>query len=110
MEALLSKDLAGCLDFVEALAELGSKEKQKAFMAYMSECLRNVFVLQQTLPQLAYCSEEDREYYQSLASRCPRSFCRRSQELLDRTVAMLERNVNQKILFCDLVDRLFLSI
>ena len=79
-------------------------------MAYMSECLRNVFVLQQTLPQLAYCSDEDREYYLSLASRCPRGFCRRSQELLDRTVAMLERNVNQKILFCDLVDRLFLSI
>ena len=110
MEALLSKDLAGCLDFVEALAELGSKEKQKAFMAYMSECLRNVFVLQQTLPQLTYCSDEDREYYLSLASRCPRNFCRRSQELLDKTVAMLERNVNQKILFCDLVDRLFLSI
>ena len=48
--------------------------------------------------------------FSSCIPRCPRNFCRRSQELLDRTVAMLERNVNQKILFCDLVDRLFLSI
>lgn len=110
MEALLGKDLLSCLDAADSMVELGSKEKQKAFFAYMSECLRKVFVIQQKLPQLAFCSEADKEYFTLLASRCPRSFCRRSQELLDRTVAMLERNVNQKILFCDLVDRLFLSI
>ena len=31
-------------------------------------------------------------------------------EMLPKVVAMIDRNVNSKILFCDLVNRMFLSL
>ena len=37
------------------------------------------------------------------------SEARQAMAALDRTMLLLERNVNQKILFCDLVGRMYFS-
>ena len=43
-----------------------------------------------------------------MASKASRTFCRKSLDLLDRSAMLLDRNVNQKMVFCDLAGQMFL--
>ena len=50
--------------------------------------------------------EDEKEFFVDVASRCRKTFPRFAIGELDRAVMLIERNVSQKILFCDLVCRL----
>ena len=67
-------------------------------------------MIQQGLPQLADMPDESREFYDRMASRVGENFCMKSITNIEKVVAMIDRNVNSKILFCDLVNRMFLSV
>ena len=67
-------------------------------------------MIQQGLPQLADVSGEGREFYELMASRHGKGFCMKTITKIEKVVAMIDRNVSSKIQFCDLVDRMFLSI
>lgn len=110
MEALMAKDLPSALDVGESIAGLSSREKTKAFCRFASDGLRKIFLIQQGLPQLAALSAQEKSFYESAARRCRPAFARNALAHLDRTVMLIERNVNIKILICDLIDRLFLYI
>ena len=45
-----------------------------------------------------------------MAERCRKSFPRGAMNAIDRAAMLLERNVSQKILFTDLVNRLYMLI
>ena len=45
-----------------------------------------------------------------MAGTLRRNFPRQALAALDRALLLLERTVNQKILFTDLVDRLYISM
>ena len=49
------------------------------------------------------CAEE-------MAQKCPKGFCVKAIANIERVVMMIDRNVNSKILFCDLVNRMFMNI
>ena len=106
MDALLRRDLSAALSEGEQIAALPSKEAAKAFCRYAAEKFRRLFLCQQGLEQLAGADPEAREW----ASRVSPKFPRKALEVLDRTVRRIDRNVNVKILFTDLVDRLYLNI
>ena len=108
VDALASKDLSAALGWGEAMAALPSRENQKAFCKFAGESLRKVFLIQQNLPQIAGISQEEKEFFTMLASRCRKSFPRMAVSCLDRAQMLIDRNVNQKILFTDLVGRLYL--
>ena len=91
------------------MAALPSRENQKAFCKFAGVSLRIVFLIQQNLPQIAGVSQEEKEFFVRLASRCRKSFPRMAVSCLDRAQMLIDRNVNQKILFTDLVGRLYLS-
>ena len=110
MSSIVGRDLMAALECGEVIAALDSREKQKAFCTFASNCIRNIFMIQQGLPQLADMSEEDREFYDTTASRLGKGFCMKSITNIEKVVAMIDRNVSSKILFCDLVNRMFLSI
>ena len=110
MNAIVSRDLFGALESAEAMAALDSREKQKAFCIFASECIRKIFLIQQNLPQIADIPQEEQEFYQKMAEGCGRKFCSRSIPNIEKVVAMIDRNVNAKMLFCDLVNRMFLSV
>ena len=107
MDALAAKDLASALECGDSLAELGSREKQKGFCKFAGECLRKVFLLQQGMSGMAGVSPEEEGFYSSLAERCRKNFPRQAAACLDRAMMLIDRNVNQKILFCDMVGRLY---
>ena len=110
MNSLIARDLMGALECGETMAALESREKQKAFCTFASECLRKIFLFQQKLPQIAGVSEQEGEFYMNMAGRCGKKFCSRSVADIEKVVAMIDRNVSSKILFTDLVNRMFLNI
>lgn len=109
-EALVSKDLTAALGFADAMAALPSRESQKAFCEFAGECLRKLFLTQQRLTGIAAMSAEETEYFASLAARCGKTFPRLALSCFDRARTLIDRNVNQKILFTDLVGRLYFII
>lgn len=110
MEALLKRDLLSVLETAEGVAALESREKQKAFCRFFADGLRNLFLIQQSLPALVDIPEDEMDWYRDWAARCKRTFPRLGIAALDRSMLMLERNVSQKILFTDLVNRLYTLI
>ena len=110
MNALVSRDLTGVLECAETMSALDSREKQKAFCTFASECIRKIFMIQQNTPDLAGIDASEEEFYDGMAGRTAKTFCSRTITNIEKAVAMIDRNVNSKIVFCDLVNRMFLSI
>lgn len=110
MDRITARDLGGALDVGEDLAALDSREKQKAFCTFAGVCLRKIFMLQQNMGSIAGVAPSEDAYYGRLASVCGSTFCKRSMVWLGRAARLLERNVNQKMVFCNLVSRMFVSI
>ncbi len=110
MNALVTRDLTGVLECAETMSALDSREKQKAFCTFASECIRKIFMIQQKMPGLAGVDASEEEFYDGMAGRTAKTFCSRTITNIEKAVAMIDRNVNSKIVFCDLVNRMFLSI
>lgn len=109
MDRIVAKDLGGVLSVGEDLAALDSREKQKAFCTFAGVCLRKIFMLQQKMDCVADVAPSEEVYYRQLASSCKASFCKNSMAWLSRASMLLERNVNQKMVFCNLVGRMYMS-
>lgn len=107
MNALAAHDLAAALETVDAMTLLPSREKQKAFLKTLAEGLRNIFLVQQNLLQVSTFPPEEKDFYTDMATRCKRTFPRQALAVTDRSLMLLERNVSQKILFTDLVCKLY---
>ena len=110
MKSLAARDLLAALECGEQMASLDSREKQKAFCTFAGECIRKIFMLQQKLPQIAGISPEEEAFYADMAQKCGRKFCSKTVSNIEKVAYMIDRNVNSKILFCDLVNRMFFSI
>lgn len=104
MESLVAKNLLSCILTAEDIASVPSREVAKAFCLYAAERVRRIFLLQQGLDALSgESSEEERRW----AAVLPRSFSRKALEVLSRTQGMVARNVNLKVLFTDMANKLF---
>ena len=110
MNSVVAKDLLSALECGEQISALDSREKQKAFCIFASDCIRRIFMLQQNLPQIAGIRDEEAAFYGKMAEACGKKFCSRTITNIEKAVALVDRNVNSKIVFCDLVNRMFLSI
>ena len=106
LEAIVARDMLKALETGEAVADLKVREQQKAFCRLASEDLRRVFFLQK-MPALAHVPEGEEDFYKRMAGALKPTFPRRGMAALDRALLLIERNVNQKILFTDLVNQLY---
>ena len=106
MDALVAKDLPAALEAGESLSALPSREKAKSWCRYASQQMRQVFLVQQGMESLG----SPDGYARRLASGVRKVFPRKAMEMLDRANLLIERNVNMKILFTDLVDRLYMNM
>lgn len=103
MDALVDRDLYAALQAGEQLSALPSRESAKAFCVYAADAMRNIFLEQQGLKLPQTGSGKAREW----ASRVRRSFAREALACFDGARRLVDRNVNMKIIFTDLVDRLY---
>lgn len=110
LNALVEKNLLGALETGEAVAALESRERQKAFCRVAARDLRTLFLLQQNLPALTHVKADEEDYYRRIAAALKPAFPRLALSCLDRALLLIERNVNQKILFTDMVNQLYIRI
>lgn len=110
MDALLGKDLLTAQEIAEQAASLPSRENAKAFCRYTADCFRKIFMLQQGLAAISGVTEREAAVFSGYASRCRRTFVRTAMPHLDRARMLIDRNINLKILFCDLVNRFYTLI
>ena len=110
MDNVLDRNLLGALDAGDALAALDSREKQKAFCRFAGDCVRKIYMLQSGMKEISGVRPDEMEFFANVAGRCGETFCGKAEAALSRAHKMVERNVNQKIVFTNLVDRLFVSI
>lgn len=103
MKALKDHDLVDALEIGEALAVLPSRESAREFCRYASGCMRQIFLCQQGLTEVGSVSAE----LAAIAPAIKKTFPRLSLEAFDRAYMLIGRNVNLKILFADLVGRLY---
>ena len=106
LDAVAARDLLKALETGDAVAELKMREQQKTFCKLASEDLRRIFLLQK-MPGLALLPQGTEAWYGASARRLKPTFARRGLAALDRALLLIERNVNQKILFTDLVNQLY---
>ncbi len=107
-EGLAARDLQSVLDAADMMSALDSREKQKAFCIFAGSCLRKIFMFQQKMPEIAFAVHDEPEFYSRLAEKAGKTFCRKAMDLVDRAALLLDRNVNAKIVFCDLAGQMFL--
>lgn len=107
LEAVASRDLLKALETGEAVADLKVREQQKNFCALASEDLRRIFLLQKQQTQLLHLPEGSEVFYRKMAGSLKPTFARKALAVLDRSLLLIERNVNQKILFTDMVNQLY---
>ncbi len=110
MDSLLRRDLLGALEASEKIAAMESREKQKLFCTFAGESLRKVFLIQQGMEEIAALPASDADYLRSLAASCRQPFVGSAIDALGKAVTMIDRNVNQKIIFTNLIDRLFVCL
>jgi len=104
------KNLLSVLEVSEQMAALDSREKQKAFCSFAGDCLRKIYMVQQGMASIANLRPRETDFFTSASEWCSPSFCEKIMGQLDRSVSLIDRNVNAKIVFCDLANRIFLSI
>ena len=102
MDALLSRDLFTALEAGERISALPSRENAKAFCKFAADAMRNLFLQQQGLNLARTGSGKAEEW----AARAPKTFPRAAVAVFDRAWRLIDRNVNAKIVFTDLVNRL----
>jgi len=109
LSTLVAKYWLSALEVGECIAALPSRERMKSWCRTASDMLRTVFLLQQGLDRLVDVPAEDEPYYRDIAARLKKPFSRQAAGHIDRALMLIERNVNQKIVFCDLVNKLYIN-
>lgn len=102
MDALSSRDLFAALEAGEKISSLPSRENAKAFCKFAADAMRNLFIAQQGLDLPSTSSGKASEW----APRFKKTFPRAAAACFDRAARLVDRNVNTKIVFTDLVNRL----
>lgn len=106
MDALVSRNHLACLEAADKLSALPSRDSAKAFCKFAAYRLRHVFLVQQGMPVPSDSSASDALWAES----CRKTFPRNALAVLDKAARMLDLNVNVKLLFTDMANKLFLYI
>ena len=109
LQAGLDKQLAGLFPQWEILAELG-REKQREWCIYMENYLRKIHLVANGLENLADPGPEETAAIHDFAARIKPGFYERAFKALEDTVSAIGSNVNPKLAFCDLSNRLLLAL
>jgi DNA polymerase-3 subunit delta' len=108
-EAGMGKKLYAMFPIWGDLAELG-RERQKEFCTYAENYIRKIFMVANRLSEISFTSDEEMAYINSLASKINPAFYEKGLKIFDDAISGIENNVSSKLIFCDLCNRLLLSL
>lgn len=109
LQAGLEKQLNGLFPQWEMLAELG-REKQREWCLYMENYVRKLYLVAGGLDSLADLSPEEGATVRGFAAKIKPTFYEKAFAALEETLSAIGSNVNPKLAFCDLSNRLLLAL
>ncbi len=109
LEAGLSKKLIDTFPQWEMLAEFG-REKQRSFCLYCESFIRKLFLVANGMEQIADLAPGEEARVRDLASRIRPDFYEKAVACFENALTAIASNVNSKLTFCDLCNRLFLIL
>ena len=109
LEAGLEKNLAALFPQWEMLADLG-REKQREWCLYMENYLRKIHLVANGLGELADLAPQEEAQVRKLAARIKPSFYEKAFAQLEDALSAVGSNVAPKLVFCDLANRMLLSL
>ena len=105
----LDKSLAGLFRQWEMLAELG-REKQREWLLYMESYIRKTMLVANGLEAVADLAPEEEATVRDFAARIRPTFYEKAFAQLESALGAVAANVNAKLIFCDLCNRIMLAI
>lgn len=109
LEAGIAKNLAALFPQWEMLADLG-REKQREFCIYFENYLRKIYLVANRMDSLADLSQQEEDTVRQLAARIKPPFYEKGYAYAEDALSAISSNVNPKLVFCDLGNRLLLSL
>ncbi len=110
LNGALNRDLSVTLEAAENIAALPSREKLKGFCIFAGDCIRKIYMIKKGMSSISNATEQELPFLTGIAKGCGDAFCPKALGYFDKATSLIDRNVNQKIVFCDLADRIYLSI
>ncbi len=101
MRLCWSKDVSGIMKWCETIAGIG-RERQKNFLAYALRMIRENFIMNCHVPQLALLSQKEEEFSSKFYTFVTNDNVYELTEELNKAHYHIESNANDKIVFLDL--------
>ena len=109
LEAGLAKRIIDTFPQWEMLADLG-REKQREWCLYMEQYIRKIYLVARGLDSLADLSESEEATIRGFAARIKSTFYEKAFTAVEAALSAVGSNVNPKLTFCDLSNRLLLAL
>ena len=109
LEAGLAKRIIDLFPQWEMLADLG-REKQREWCLYMENYVRKIYLVANGLNDLADLSPQEETTIRDFAAKIKPAFYEKAFAALEGTLTAIGSNVNPKLTFCDLGNRLLLAL
>lgn len=105
----LKKDLLSAFPIWESLAKLG-REKQREFCYCAQAMIRSIYLAANHLEQLSEKSAISKEVIEDFARKIKPDFYQKGFNYFEKALLAIDSNVNSNLIFCDLCNRLLLSL
>ncbi len=109
LAAGLAKKIIDLFPQCEMLADLG-REKQREWCLYMENYVRKIYLVARRLDSLADLSGQEETAVRDFAAKIKPSFYEKAFAALEDALSAIGSNVNPKLTFCDLGNRLLLAL
>ena len=109
LQAGLDKRIADLFPQWEMLADLG-REKQREWLLYMENYVRKIMLTAKGLDSLADLQPQEEAVIRGFAARIKPGFYEKAFVQLESAMQAVAANVNAKLVFCDLCDRMLLAL
>ncbi|MCF0163859.1 MAG: hypothetical protein HUJ92_01145 [Bacteroidales bacterium] len=108
-DAAIRKSLPDMIPLAESTAELG-KEKQKEFCLTGENYIRKIAMFARGVSSISYTTQSEHEHFASLAKSVKDDFYEKGFNAFEGALRAVESNVNSKLIFSDLCNRLLIYI
>jgi DNA polymerase-3 subunit delta' len=101
MRFAYENNFAELLNWAEEMAQLG-REQQKSFLYFSQQMIRENFILNRKMPDIAYSTDKEKEFSQKFSRFITPNNVESIYSAMNLAMSHIEHNGNQKIIFSDL--------
>ncbi len=109
LDAVTAKDLSALLEATDGVIALG-RQQQKEYCSYLEDFMRKVLMEKKGLHDIANILPAEADDVRGFAASIPEKFFEKAFKSIEECITHLDANVNSKMVFTDLANRLFVYL